>query len=374
MSTVVATNTLPINTESSVIFSTFDQCEIKEIYTYEGGSTVAWVVFETPEAAQKFADECDGYPFGGTDQKMYTNMSTHADIADEATNLLSKFLDERDNQVESHTVKITGLPQNQTIRNLNELCQSFDDAHFHWEQYSSFIDNYPEPTQMLEFDSPEPGIGLVRVAEPHMAVDIVLQTAGTYWKNATINAKCVPDLEMDQMLVKKPACEAKGVELFVTGLWPNTSSTEVLRFFKDYPIRDINMPPGGKHFCFILVAQDDVDKILARFAGGVWCQGRMLRARLLGKKTRTVKKPVLHTEEDIAQKPMTELTVSNLPYEVSESSIRIAFQGFTVCKVDLKKIYASVVIATDEVGRAMKTLPGRWVGGRKMNVKVEHSL
>ncbi|EFQ90890.1 hypothetical protein CFE70_002458 [Pyrenophora teres f. teres 0-1] len=298
-------------------------------------------------------------------------INTEAEIPDEATNLLSKFLEVCDNQIESHTVKITGLPQNQTIRNLNELCESFDDAHFHWENYSAFIDDYPEPTRILEFDSPEPGIGLVRVAEPHMAVDIVSQTVGTYWKNATINAQCVPDEDMDQMVVKKPDGEAKDFELFVTGLLPNTSSIEVLGFFKDYPIRDINMPPGGKHFCFIFVAQDDVDKILARFARGVWCQNRTIRARLSEKKkTHAVTESVLPAGEAVSQKPMTELMVSNLPYGVSESSIRIAFQGFSVCKVGLENISASVVITTDEVGRALETLPGKWVGNRRMKVKV----
>jgi len=372
MSTIVAINHLPKCTKSSVIFATFNRHAIKEIYTYKNGSKVAWIAFETPEAARKFAKEYDGYQFGPCGQKMLTNMSTEAEIPDDATNLLSKFLHERDNQIMSHTVKITGLPQNKTIRNLNELFEPFIDDRFSWEQSNADLSDYPEPTNILEYKSPDSGIGLVRVAEPHMARDIVWRTAGIYWTNETLSAMCVPNEEMDELLVTKSEGAAKEVKLFLIGIPSNTSSTEVLNILKDYPIRDINMPPGGKQFCFVFVAQADANNILSHFDGGVRYRGHNIRISLSGKNKNKAgvhpasKPPVL----TVPKKAMTDLKVNNLPYGVAESNIRIVFEGFTVYKVVVKEGHAFVGIATDELDRALKELAGKQVGDRKINVKV----
>ena len=372
MSSIVAINHLPKYTKSSVILATFNKHAIKEIYTNKDGGTVAWVAFETPEAAWKFTEEYDGYQFGPCGQKMLTNMSTEAEIPDHATNLLSKFLHERENQIMSHTVKITGLPQNKTLRNLNELLEPFIGDHFSWEQINAGLSDYHEPINILEYKSPDSGIGLVRVAEPHMAKDVVWRTAGIYWKNETLGAMCVPDEEMDELLVNKSEGEAKDVKLFLTGIPPNTSSTEVLNILKDYPIRDIHKPSGGKQFCFVFVAQADANKILSHFDGGFRYRGRNIRISLSDKNKNKANVLPASKPRVLAapKKTMTDHKVNNLPYGVAESNIRTVFEGFTVYKVVVKEGHAFVGITTDELDLALNELPGKQVGDRKINVRV----
>ena len=258
---------------------------------------------------------------------MLTDMSTEAEISDHATNLLSMFLRERGNHIVSRTVKITGLPQIKPLRNLNELFEPFIDDHFSWEQMNAGLSDYHEPTNILEYKSPDSNIGLVRVAEPHMAKDIVWRTAGIYWKNETLSAMCFPDEEMDELLVNKSEGEANGVKLFLTGIPLNTSSTVVFNILKDYPIRNIHMPSGVKQFCFVFVAQADANKSLSHFDGGFRYRGRNIHISLSCKnKNKAGVVPASKPPVPAAPKrAMTDLKVNNLPYGVTESSIRTVF-------------------------------------------------
>jgi RNA recognition motif-containing protein len=161
--------------------------------------------------------------------------------------------------------------------------------------------------------------------------------------------------------------------LFVSGLKANTTSTEVREIFKDFPLRDVNIPPGGKTFCFVFVQQAHANSILALFGNGVKWQGRNVRVSLSEKDKRKQKSAFDTVGATTAMPPPTDTTdlkLVNLPYGIADSNIRIIFEGFAVYKVVVKQGYAFVGIATAEVGRAIDQLNDSMVGGRKIKVKV----
>ncbi|RMZ69845.1 RNP domain-containing [Pyrenophora seminiperda CCB06] len=299
------------------------------------------------------------------------------EIPSTATLRLSDFLHARDHQIESHTVEITGLPKGHPLRNLNELLEPLMEDHDNWvydpESYEYFGDDRDEPVDILHRKIRSDGAGLVRVSRPNMAKSLVWRFAGTYWKNATLNAKCVPDEEMDDLIVKQSSGD---VQLFVAGFPANTSSTDIRDIFGEFSINDVSMPTGGKTFCFIYVAQADANNILAHFAAGFRYKGRNIHVSISDKKKgKKGKTDILSTANPalaapVVRKASTDLKVNNLPYGVAESNIRIIFESFTVYKVVCKEGYAFVGIASDEVDRALKELPGKMVGDRKITVKV----
>jgi len=368
MSAVLYLHHLPDNSESSFVFTLFARDDnfrdqIKEIYTYDGGSSFAWVVFLTPNAAAQAATYYDNQHFGPLGQKVYTSLSTEAAIPENATNRLTKFNRDLENQIESCTVEITDLPAMHTIRNLNQMFEpTIEEFHSYFPTGDPYYDS--EPIEILHMKSPDNGVGLVRVRAPWMANSVVRQWAGEYWKCRTLNARCVPDEEMDDLLV--PSGE-KDTMLFVTGIKPGTSSTEVRDVFKDFNLRDVNMPPGGKAFCFIFLRQEDANAVLAQYGTGVKHQGRTIRVSLSekGKKkgSKVIPRPTLPLKT-------TNLKINNLPYGVADSNIRIIFQGFSLSRVVVKQGYAFVDIAAEEAERAVQQLTGKKVGDRFITLKV----
>jgi len=211
-----------------------------------------------------------------------------------------------------------------------------------------------------------------------MAVAIVQQYAGTYWKNATLNARCVPDEEMEKLLVNEPS--ATDVSLFVKGFKIGTSSKEVREMFKDFPIRDVNILPGGKTFCFVTVEQAHANSILARFKNGVKWQGRTIKVDLSDKDKRKKKAefglvgaPPAPAPAALPPTDITDLKLSNLPYDVTDYNIRNLFEGFAVYKVVVMSGYAFVGIPTGDVGRTIDKLNETMIGARYIKVKVADS-
>jgi len=272
MSSTVLISDLPSNCESSYVFTELrlQEDEIDEVYTRAGGGESAWIVFKASELAGTFEKNHKGYHFGATGKKITTSFWTEA-IPEHATNRYSDFVRARDHQIRSSTVEITGLPEKHTLSNMNELFRSVRDQYSEATKQNQRLNptgyNYYEPINILQVKTPDPGVGLLQLAQSWMAVEIVRQYAGTYWKNATLNARCVPDEEMEKLLVSEP--RATDVSLFVKGLKVGTSSKEVREIFKDFPIRDVNILPGGKTFCFVTVQQAHANSILAQFKNGV---------------------------------------------------------------------------------------------------------
>jgi hypothetical protein len=205
MSTVVYLRHLPINSESSFVYHelfsySLEAAEkVKDIYTWQDGSDCAWVVFHTQGDAREFAKQYNERHIGPIGNKMYTSLTTEADISEYATNRLTDFFHARNNQIQSRTVEIIGLPQSHTIRSLNQLLVP---VHDKFNVYVPTGDYYDvEPEEILHVKSAKPGIGLVQLANPKQAISIVWRFAGTYWKNATLNVRCVPDKEMENLLV-----------------------------------------------------------------------------------------------------------------------------------------------------------------------------
>jgi hypothetical protein len=374
MSSVVVVGDLPNGCESSYVFSELylSEDEVEDVYTPPQGGNKAWIVFKSPEMAKAYVGEHPITHFGQNGKKVYSSLSTEA-IPESVSNRYSDFIYARDHQVLSRTVEITGLPQNHTMRNMNELLEPVR------ERYDEETDkmlgpsdyDYFEPDEIVTAKSPEAGVGLVQLTKPHMAINVILTYAGTYWKNATLNARCVPDEVMTNLLINEPS-EAD-VMLFVSGLKANTTSTEVREIFKDFPIRDVNIPPGGKTFCFVFVQQAHANSILALFGNGVKWQGRNVRVSLSEKDKRKQKSAFDTVGATTAMPPPTDTTdlkLVNLPYGIADSNIRIIFEGFAVYKVVVKQGYAFVGIATAEVGRAIDQLNDSMVGGRKIKVKV----
>ncbi|KAH7082473.1 hypothetical protein FB567DRAFT_630826 [Paraphoma chrysanthemicola] len=355
MATVMYLDHLPVNTESSFVATMFthDLLEkIKEIYTYIGGSTCAWVVFEAVEDAKKAVNYYDRSSFGPATSSKY----------------------DLENQIESCTVEILNLPETHTGRNLNQLLEPVREE---FDMYVPSGDPYfdYEPDDIVRARTKQEGIALVQLANPHMAKNVVHRFAGTYWKNATLNARCVPDEEMEDLLVpSRSNSMEKDVMLFVLGIKPGTSRTEVSEIFKDHRINDIIIPPGGKRFCFIFARQNDANAIIARSGPGVFHEGKPIRVKLADKSKKKGTAPVPHIiPAPIKPGPGYEtidLKVNNLPYGVAESTLRIVFQDFRVAKVVLKEGYAFIGIASEEVERAIATLKGRKVGDRVMAIKV----
>jgi RNA recognition motif-containing protein len=307
---------------------------------------------------------------------MRTALCDESEIPEQATNRYTDFVHARDNQIPSRTVKITGLPTNHTQSNMNQLLEPVhEERDIEYNQGHPDDYYYWEGINIIHQYSPEPGVGLVQLEKPCMAIAIVDRFAGTYWKNATLNAKCVPDEEMEDLIVKERG--EKDVMLFVAGIKTATTSTDIREMFKDFRISDVNMPPGGKTFCFVFLRQVDANAVLARFGNGFQWQGRTIRVSLSDKDKKKKKKtpafgavsasPAAPT---VLPQDTTDLKLNNLPYEVADSNIRIIFEGFTVTKVIIKQGYAFVGIATSEVGRAIQELSGKMVGGRKMGIKV----
>jgi hypothetical protein len=308
-------------------------------------------------------------------QKMYTSVISEADIPENATNHLSAFLHARDNQIQSRTVEITGLPNYHTIRNMNKMFETVQEK-FH--TYDPIGDPYydVEPEEVLHIKSPCPGVGLVQLATPQQAINIVWRFAGTYWRNATLNCRCVPDEEMEDLLVQDSTNGRKDVKLFVIGIKPGSSAKEVRDIFQagGFPVRDIQIPPGGKTFCFVFFRQEDANAVLAQLGNGFRYQDRMIRvgiAEKSKKKGRTGNVAAAPAAAPNIPPPATkDLKVNGLPYGTAEPEIRLVFQGFTVIKVVVKYGYAYVAVAANEVDRALQELNGKQVGDRNINVRV----
>jgi hypothetical protein len=399
MSTIVSIGGLPYPTEPFVmlveIYGLLED-DIDDIYTLPGGSDIARVVFKKHEVAKKFADDSDNChskvgKFAGRKLGVYLRDEPEAELLDGFTNRLSDFLHARDNQILSRTVEITGFPKNHTLSNLHQLLEPIWEDNDRIEGENNLIlaqggeldpndYHYIEPLGITHFKSPRPGVGLVQLKDPSTARHIVHLFAMRYWKNATLNARCVPDEEIEDLLIKRSSQEdgalfGKDVMLFVTGIEAGTSPKEVQEIFKEFPIRDVNMPPGGKTFCFVFFKHPEANAILARFGNGVQWKGRTIRVSISDKEKKKKNKNksalgAVSAPPATLPQDMTDLKLNNLPHDVADSSIRIIFGGFTVSKVIVKQGYAFVGIATSEVGRAIEELSGKMVGGRKISVKV----
>jgi hypothetical protein len=119
---------------------------------------------------------------------------------------------------------------------------------------------------------------VIQALRSFMAESIVHRFVGTYWNNATLNARCVPDGDMEDLLAEQrvPA-DGKDMMLFVNGIKPGTCTTEVREIFNEFTLRDVvNIPPGGKAFCFISLCQDAANALLGQFGRGVNVGGRVV--------------------------------------------------------------------------------------------------
>ncbi|KAH6875031.1 hypothetical protein BKA58DRAFT_310776 [Alternaria rosae] len=378
LSTVLVSD-LPPNCESSCMFTELrlQEDEIEEVYTGAGGGETAWIVFKTRALAAKFEKDHKSYHFERTGQKMTTSFWTEA-IPDHATDHYSDFVFEWDNQILWRTVEITGFPKNHTMLRINELLEPVREQYF--EAINHSLDptdyDYYQPINIIPDKTSEPGIGLLQLAQPWMVVSLVRRYAGTYWQNGTLNARCVPDEKMEDLLVNEPS--ATDAMFFVSGLKVGKSSTEVREILKDFPIRDVNMPPGGKTFCFVFAQQAHANLILARFKNGVKWQGRTIGISLSNKDKREKDAEFERAVGIPARVPaaspppgsITYLKLNNLPYDVADSNIRILFEGFMLYEVIVKEGFAFVGILTNQVGRAIDKLNNSMVGGRQIKVKV----
>jgi RNA recognition motif-containing protein len=210
-----------------------------------------------------------------------------------------------------------------------------------------------------------------------MAKSIVHRFAGTYWKNATLNARCVPDQEIEKFLeesrrrrLDREGAVGEHEMLFVSGIHPNTSWTEVRDIFKDFALRKINVPDGGKPFCFIFARPEDTNAILMRFGQGVQYGNRLIRVSLSKKSKKKEGGPPNTgggaTYPPPAQMlPTTDLKINNLPFDMTFNNIHYLFGGFKISKVIIKKGYAFVAVASTEADQAVKALNGTMVGNRK---------
>ncbi|KAI4678819.1 hypothetical protein J4E81_010547 [Alternaria sp. BMP 2799] len=382
MSSTVLVSDLPSNCESSYVFTELrlQEDEVEEVYTRARGGESAWIVFKAPELAAIFENDHKGYHFGVIGKKIATSFWNEA-IPEHATNRYSDFVRARDHQIDSRTVEITGLPDKHTMSNMNELFRSVRDQYSETTEKSQHRNptyyDYNEPINILQVKTPDPGVGLLQLAQPWMAVAIVQQYAGTYWKNATLNARCVPDEEMEKLLVNEPS--ATDVSLFVKGIKVGTSSKEVREIFKDFPITDVNVLPG-KTFCFVIVQQAHADSILARFKNGVKWQGRTIKVDLSDKDKRKKKAAFgsagatpFTTPAPLPPTDTTDLKLENLPYDVTDYKIRTIFEGFVVYKVVIKQGYAFVGIPTGAVGRALDMLNNTMIGAQYIKAKVADS-
>ncbi|KAI4675976.1 uncharacterized protein J4E84_009775 [Alternaria hordeiaustralica] len=386
MSSTVLVSDLPSNCESSYVFTELrlQEDEIEEVYTQAGGGESVWIVFKAPELAATFENDHKGYHFGATGKKITTSFWTEA-IPETATNRYSDFVRARDHQIDSRTVEITGLPEKHTLSDMNKLLESVRDQYVEATKQNQHLNptdyGYYEPINILQVKTPDPGVGLLQLAQPWMAVEIVRQYAGTYWKNATLNARCVPDEEMDKLLVKEPS--ATDVSLFVRGVKVGISSKEVREIFKGFPITDVNILPG-KTFCFVVVQQAHANPILAQFKNGVKWQGCTIKVDLSDKDKRkkkaefgmgsatTFAAPTFAAPAPLPPTDITDLKLENLPYDVTDYKIRTLFEGFVVYKVVIKQGYAFVGIPTGEVGAAIDMLNETMIGAQYIKAKVAH--
>ncbi|KAI4911161.1 hypothetical protein J4E85_011299 [Alternaria conjuncta] len=379
MSSTVLVSDLPSNCESSYAFTELrlQEDEIEEVYTRAGGGESAWIVFKAPELAAIFENDHKGYHFGATGKKIATSFWTEA-IPEHATNRYSDFVLARGHQIDSRTVEITGLPAKHTLSDMNKLLESVRDQYLEATKQNQHLNptdyGYYEPINILQVKTPDPGVGLLQLAQPWMAVAIVQQYAGTYWKNATLNARCVPDEEMEKLLVNEPS--AGDVSLFVRGVKVGTSSKEVREIFKDFPVTDVNVLPG-KTFCFVTVQQAHANSILTRFKDGVKWQGRTIKVDLSDKDKRKKKAEFGSTIATPTPAPaflpstdITDLKLENLPYDVTNYQIRTIFEAFTVYKVVIMQGYAFVGIPTGAVGRALDMLNDTMIGASYIKAKV----
>ncbi|KAF2125631.1 hypothetical protein P153DRAFT_369660 [Dothidotthia symphoricarpi CBS 119687] len=375
MTPVVYLDRLPINSEPSFIHTVFDDDEkagIKEIHTFPGGrGACAWVVFDSQENAENAAARYDGRQFGPVSQKTHASLKPESLIPTSATNTLTKFLHDRDNQIESRTVRITHLPENHTLRSMNALfgpmMEAFD---CHEPEEDPYFGSY-EPNEILHMKSPQPGVGLVQLAKPSMAVKVVREFAGTYLKNGTLDLRCVPDEEMEDLLVDTGPAHGKAIQLFVGGIKPGSSKADIQNIFTGYKVLDVRIPGGGKSFCFMFARQKDADAILAKYEKGFNFEGRTIRVNLADKgKKKGGGNPSTPGSPSTPRGSTTDLKVNNLPYGVAESTIRMLFQGFNVSKVVIRHGFAFVGIASNEVERAIQELNDKPIGEMNISVKV----
>ena len=185
MSSTVLVSDLLSNCESSYVFTELrlQEDEIEEVYTQAGGGESAWIVFKDRTLAAIFENDHKGHHFGATGKKITTSFWTEA-IPEHATNRYSDFVRARDHQILSSTVEITGLPDKHTMSNMNELFRSVRDQYSETTEKSQHRNptyyDYNEPINILQVKTPDPGVGLLQLAQPWMAVAIVQQYAGTY--------------------------------------------------------------------------------------------------------------------------------------------------------------------------------------------------
>ncbi|PSN61525.1 hypothetical protein BS50DRAFT_504397 [Corynespora cassiicola Philippines] len=328
---VVKMERLPDNSESPFMYSIFSpdtRLNIKEVCTVNGGSTMAWVIFHSPEAAKAAAKKYDNSGVGRTGKKAYTTLTDESSIPEHATSLLSAFLHKQKNMIETRTIKITNLPENHTKKNLKQMFDSTIESFEEW-------DEYPEFEEMLQMWVLRPGVGLVQFPSSSYAVSAVYEWSGTYWKNHTITALCIPDEEFDTAIIKARGSldsTGKHVKLFINGIQPGTAAQQIRDLFSDFKLQDVNITPGGKSFCSIFLSQIDAGNLLDRYADGIHFHGRTLRVSVSeGKGKGKGKVGSFKTSKSVF--PMTDLKVSNLPYEATNSEVRYLLEGFELSKV-----------------------------------------
>jgi hypothetical protein len=310
----------------------------------------------------------DGEQFGPVGQKFAMGLVSEDSIPAGKMNLLSAFNRDLKDQIESKTVKIMNPPTNHTIRNINQLLEPVYDK---FEKYDPNLHGeygYFETNKFLYAKVLEPGVSLVQLAKPNI-VNHIRQFSGTYWKNATLNTCCVPDEEMEDLLARyQEYAEGQDVKLFVTGIKSNTSSTQVRVIFKDFTLRDVNIPPGGKISAFIFVRQRVADSVLAQFGRGIMHEGKMICVSA-SSKGKNAGRLALGSVPLTPKVQSIDLEINNLRYGVAHSTVRSLFEGFNVSRVVIKEGCAFFEIVAVETDRAVQTLKDKKFGDRTITAK-----
>lgn len=335
LSAIVSIQDLPHGIEPAFLFRHFQgtqyKTEIEEIFGWEGGSPIDYIVFRTVATAQAFVHtknaQKENFGVHGQTRKLRAAfVHSEVDLGDRIR--LSNFLKDRDNeaQVRTKTIEITNLPHNSIEANVNEILDPFMQNYIEDGDGSS-----QDESAEIEWKTLNRGTALVRFETASFARAAVDGWNGTYWKNATIYIKCVPDEEFSDIVAEREAIAAerqlsggKDVMLQVRNIKYDANVDYIRRVFHPYKLKDVNIPAGNKGFAYTFMTPQECTAFFMRYPNGMrWhFEGRSIKVKVDGKSKSKSKFVMPITSSAIASAPnMATKNVNGLAMATSSMSI-----------------------------------------------------
>ncbi|KAF2741997.1 hypothetical protein M011DRAFT_462775 [Sporormia fimetaria CBS 119925] len=367
------------------------------------GRTIAYVTFANVELAQEAVEELDGNT-SHANYKLKAGLVPEEAVPKDVKNflLLSDYLKEKEKAITTSTVLITKLPVNHTQRNINELLEDI-------RMCNDDMEDEEDKVIIRASEVLEPGVGMIQFGSESAAECFVEEHDGTYWKNAPIYVKCVPDSDMQEFLKAKRLGRSgpKDVCVLALGLkaeWAKV--TELKHILGSYTFQNANFSTKcDSATAFIFLTEAEAAALLTRHPKGLKHQGKWIALKLKDQKDKTrVEAVAKHIAPASARAPAAanlnhlvqktaglqltgqkkavgtaksdgpcDVRVNNLAPAASKEHLRTLFKNFKTTKVVVVKNKGLGYVGLEtraEAQRAAKLLSGKQILNRTVSVTV----